>query len=84
MRYYYLVVTGGVECDCDGPFDSAEERDNAAREAWATLDHNGEDNIFWCDVKDNGLGMSTGPYIEGDLQGDDNLREYQDKNGESP
>ena len=55
-RFYILVIQGGTEPSLEGPFDSAKQRDRAARKTWKTLNH-GEDNLFKANVVDGNLAV---------------------------
>lgn len=60
-RFYILVIQGGTEPSLEGPYDSAKQRDRAARKTWKTLTH-GEDNLFKANVDEHG-NLSVYPFL---------------------
>lgn len=67
--YYVLALSGGTELCVDGPrFNTHTERDEFAKETWASQDATKGDNVFWADVDENGE-LTVGYYLAGDLEG---------------
>ena len=65
QRFYILVIQGGTEPSLEGPFDSAQQRDRAARTTWKTLRH-GEGNLFKANVDEGGQ-LAVFPFLDGDF-----------------
>ncbi len=61
-RYYLIEVEGAVEPYARGPFNTEDERDNAAKQIRARQDE--DDCLFWADVDENG-GLTVGSYMAG-------------------
>jgi hypothetical protein len=52
MRKYAILVTGGIEPELAGPFDTITERDQAAKK----FRNSDEDNIaFWLNITEKGV-----------------------------
>ena len=58
-RYYLIEVEGGVEALADGPFETDDERDDAAKLIRATQGE--DDGLFWADVDERGT-LTVGHY----------------------
>jgi hypothetical protein len=60
--FYLLTVEGGVEPSVQGPYQTEDERDHAAKQI-----HRGQeddDSLFWADI-DEGAVLTVGPYTAG-------------------
>lgn len=66
MKYFYFVLTGGVELSPVGPFASEEVRDLEARKEWKDLSPDHGDNIFPGSMDESGQ-LFIGVYVDGDL-----------------
>ena len=62
QRFYILAIQGGTEPSVEGPYDSAKQRDRAARKTWKTLTH-GEDNLFKANVDESGV-LAVFPFLD--------------------
>jgi transcriptional regulator with XRE-family HTH domain len=62
IRYYVIVVEGGVEPSLNGPFDTEERQSSVARRLHRRLAE--DDSLFWADIDEAG-GLSVGPYTAG-------------------
>lgn len=61
-RYYLIEVEGGVEPSIQGPFQTEDERDDAAKQIHAAQEE--DDGLFWADVDEDG-GLTVGAYMAG-------------------
>lgn len=69
-KYYLIEVEGGVEPYAHGPFQTGDERDNAAKQIRATQEE--DDGLFWADVDENGeltVGHYKARFFIDDLEG---------------
>jgi hypothetical protein len=69
MKNYLIVMSGGVEVEKVGPFDSTEDQIARAKEIWTTLDPMSGDNIFWMDLEQGDV--HVGAFSEGVLDKDE-------------
>lgn len=60
--YYLIAVEQGVEPAVLGPFETEDQRDNAARHVYDTQEE--DDSLFWTDIEEAGV-LTVGPYIAG-------------------
>jgi hypothetical protein len=51
--YYLLVIEGGVEPFLRGPYQTEDERDNAAKQIRRSCDE--DDGLFWADIDEAAL-----------------------------
>ena len=61
-NYYLLEVEGSVEPSVQGPYQTEDERDHAAKEI-----HRGQEDdesLFWADINE-GAALTVGPYTAG-------------------
>ena len=61
-KYYLLVVEGGVEPSVQGPYQTEDERDRAAKEIHREQEE--DDGLFWADI-DEGAVLTVGSYTAG-------------------
>lgn len=52
MKYFYFVLTGGIELSPVGPFASEKIRDLQARKEWKHLSPDSGDNILYLSLKE--------------------------------
>lgn len=60
--YYLIEVQQGVEPFVQGPFQTEDQRDEAARQIHETQEE--DDSLFWADVEETGM-LSVGSYHAG-------------------
>lgn len=60
--YYLLLVHGGVEPSVHGPYQTSDERDNAAKEIHERQTE--DDGLFWADI-DEVEAPTVGAYTAG-------------------
>jgi hypothetical protein len=66
MHYYLLVLIDGDMTRSDDCFESALERDEAAKSLWQSMKPDNGDNIFKADVSASG-NLHVEPYLIGEL-----------------
>lgn len=72
MLFYYLVVSGGVEIEKEGPYISYKDRDKAARKEWNSPEFNQhQDSVFWLDTDAASAEVKVGAYTQSDLDTED-------------
>ena len=76
MKYFLVPVTGCCDPDTLGPFETAERRDEKAKEIRAGQ-RDGEDALFWADVNSKGT-LLVGAYEAGFFEDEDSA-EFQAK-----
>jgi hypothetical protein len=59
---YLLVVEGGVEPSVQGPYQTEDERDHAAKQIRRTQEE--DDGLFWADIDDAAV-LTGGAYTAG-------------------
>lgn len=75
MRYYVVLVEGGVEASVSEGFYSQTDRDEEARRAWRK-DADATDSIFWLDVDEYGIpkmGSFSNAFMEDEEEGEGEL-----------
>jgi len=78
--FYFIWVEGCVEACAEGPFESAELRDAAAKTAWQE-DGDAEHAIFRMDIDEQGspnIGMFQNGDLDDDAGDDEDGEEYVD------
>jgi len=66
MKFYVLVLSGGVEIEKSGPFTDAGLQLAEAKRLWSELDPMKGDNVFWLDVSSTDV-VFVGAFVEGQL-----------------
>lgn len=60
--YYLLVVEGGVEPSVQGPYQTRDVRDNAAKQIRGRQE--ADDGLFWADIDEVAV-LTVGAYAAG-------------------
>jgi hypothetical protein len=61
-KYYLLEVEGGIEPIVHGPYNTEDERDNAARQIRRSQEE--DDGLFWAETDETGA-LVAGSYMAG-------------------
>jgi hypothetical protein len=67
-KFYLIVISGGVEIDHRGPFESELIRDTEAKALWIYMNPANSDNIFKLNTDEDGR-ITTGVYVGEELEG---------------